>query len=54
MNIDEIMEMVMSNEDVKNLSYKKSEPQGPLFFGSHRFLKETFEEFLVMAGEDDI
>ena len=32
MNIDEIMEMVMSNEDVKNLSYKESEPQGPLFF----------------------
>ena len=32
MNIDEIMEMVMSNEDVKNLSYKESEPRGPLFF----------------------
>ena len=54
MNIDEIMEMVMSNEDVKNLSYKKASRKARFFFGSHRFLKETFEEFLVMAGEDDI
>ena len=36
MNIDEKMEMVMANEEVKNLSYKESEPQGPLFFVPHQ------------------
>jgi len=32
MNIDEIMEMVMANEDVKNLSHKEKRAARPAFF----------------------
>ena len=32
MNIDEIMEMVMANEEVKNLSYKEKRAARPAFF----------------------
>ena len=40
MNIDEIMEMVMANEEVKNLSYKEKRAARPAFFCyqlRHRF-----------------
>ena len=32
MNIDEKMEMVMANEEVKNLSYKEKRAVRPAFF----------------------
>jgi hypothetical protein len=32
MNIDEKMEMVMANEEVKNLSYKEKRAARPAFF----------------------
>ena len=35
MNIDEKMEMVMANEDVKNLSYKEKRAARPAFFCYH-------------------
>jgi hypothetical protein len=35
MNIDEIMEMVMANEDVKNLSHKEKRAARPAFFCAH-------------------
>jgi hypothetical protein len=36
MNIDEKMEMVMANEEVKNLSYKEKRAARPAFFLPHQ------------------
>ena len=46
MNIDEIMEMVMANEEVKNLSYKEKRAARPAFF----LLPAETSFFLQMFG----
>ena len=46
MNIDEKMEMVMANEEVKNLSYKEKRAARPAFFCPTACFCDTIQPFL--------
>jgi hypothetical protein len=58
MNIDEIMEMVMANEDVKNLSHKEKRAARPAFFfapsGRWPAYRQRYEGIIISNGKRNI